>query len=109
MTIVFSDVKTILDRIIGDWEVEHGRAPQLSTHSDNFGWSNRAQLLNSTARGRRLIQPEFVGSADASEANLIRVLTNGLPFVPRMPAGGPFLSDEEILTIKTWIESGAPE
>lgn len=107
--VTFADIQSILDQAIQRWEDSHGRRPNLMTHSSNFGWGSRDQLLTSTARQFRLIQPELVGSADASDANIIKALTVGLPFVRRMPAGGPFLADADIARIEAWIEAGAPE
>ena len=106
----FAEVQRILNSAIEGWEDHHGRPPNLRVHSDDFGWASREQLLASTARGRRLIQPELVGAADASGANLVQALTNGIPpFIRRMPAGGPFLTEEDIAVIQAWIEAGAPE
>ena len=106
----FAEVQGILNSAVGAWEQQRGRPPDLTVHGTNFGWETREQLLASTARGRRLIQPDLIGATDASGANLVQALTNGIPpFVRRMPAGGPFLSDEDIGVIQAWIEAGAPE
>ena len=106
----FAEVQGILNSAVDAWEQHRGRPPNLSVHGTNFGWETRDQLFASTARGSRLIQPDLIGAADASGANLVQALTNGIPpFVRRMPAGGPFLSDADIGAIQAWIEAGAPE
>ena len=106
----FAKVQGILNSAVGAWEQQRGRPPNLTVHGTNFAWETREQLLASTARGHHLIQPDLIGAADASGANLVQALTNGIPpFVCRMPAGGPFLSDEDIGVIQAWIEAGAPE
>ena len=109
-TPTFTEVREILNSAVDAWEQQHGRAPNLRVHGTNFGWKTREELLAGTARRRRLIQSNLIGAADASRANLVQALTSGIPpFVRRMPACGPFLSDEDIGVIQAWIEAGAPE
>lgn len=106
--ISFKDVKNILDEAIRVWAIENDREANLSLHGNTFSWQSRDELLNAVARGRRLIQTELVGADDASQANLVLVLKNGLPpFIRRMPAGGPFVSNADIEKIQKWIEDGA--
>ena len=107
--ISFTDVKTILDRAIGAWRALNGRPPLLSTHGPEFGWGSLEELLQSEAFGNPLIQPDLIGTDRAAEANIIVALTHGLTGFPRMPVGGPFLSDEDIATIQMWIRSGCPQ
>jgi mono/diheme cytochrome c family protein len=47
------------------------------------------------------------GNADSS--NLVRAITIGFPFGPRMPPEGPSLSESSIRTIRAWINDGAKE
>lgn len=106
----FADVKAILEQAIVDWEAEHGRAPSLSLHGPTFGWETKDQLLESSARGRQLINAGLIGSGDASDANLVKVLLDGLPpFIRRMPAEGPYIDAEDVEKIQAWIENGAPD
>ena len=107
--ISFTDVKIILDKAIDAWRARSGRPPLLSTHGPEFGWSSLDELLQSEAFGNPLIQPNLIGTDRAAEANIIVALTHGLTGFPRMPAGGPFLSDEGIQTIQMWIKSGCPQ
>ncbi|WP_271595904.1 hypothetical protein [Bradyrhizobium sp. CCBAU 25360] len=107
--ISFTDVKTILDRAIDAWRERNGRPPLLSTHGPEFGWNSLDELLHSEAFGNPLIQPDVIGTDAAANANIIAALTHGLTGFPRMPVGGPFLSEEDVQTIETWIKAGCPQ
>jgi hypothetical protein len=119
MAAQFSDVKTILDKIISDWTTGNGGAPDLvgpSTHSNsNFGWANKQQLLSCAARGIQLIQPAIIGKPNlGATANLVVALTTGVRPFPPMPFGGLdsqngqylTINSPEIKTIISWIEGG---
>ncbi len=115
--VVWSRVKEILDKAIDAWRQERPNIPPhtsnediLKIHDDNFGWSSLEKLRDSTALGIRLIEPNKVGNNRGFETNLVRALREGIPGVaPRMPKGGPFLSNLEIAEIAHWIDSGMPE
>jgi mono/diheme cytochrome c family protein len=40
--------------------------------------------------------------------SVYKAVTGQFPGKPRMPYGGPYLSDCEISKIKTWVSNGAP-
>jgi hypothetical protein len=80
----------------------------------HFSWNTAAELLASTARGLRLIQPEVVGQNPPRgvDANLVQALIqgalkpDGVSRFPRMPDGGPYRSPEETSLIAQWIDEG---
>ena len=45
----------------------------------------------------------------AAETALIRSLRKGFGSIPKMPMGGPFVSEAKILDIEGWIDAGMPE
>ena len=106
----FTDVKGMLDGLMAQWANAHGRNPDLSVHSDaSFGWNTKEQLANSDGFGNVLIDPALVGNGKGNETNLAVALRTGVPGFPRMPLGGPFLSDEQIDYIVRWIDEGMPD
>jgi hypothetical protein len=123
MAAQFSDVKTILDKIVADWTTAAGGAPQFSAagnHGSAFLWQTAAQLLASSARGLPMIQPAIIGQPGMGHtANIVLALTVGAPkpgggpSYPPMPDGGLKLDNNflalaspEIQTIISWIEGG---
>ena len=106
----FNEVKAILDDAIELWREVNGEEPDLAGHGQNFGWGTRNQLLSSAPRGQLLIAQDQIGANAAETTNLVRVLRTGLPvFAPRMPRGGPFIPDEKIGRIASWIDDGCLE
>jgi hypothetical protein len=112
----FARVKEILAQAVAAWKQRTGTNPDLGTHGSAFppldGNYVKADLLNATARGRRLIQPEVVGNARGHEANLVVVLRSGIPAprpVRQMPSGGPFLAAPLVQEIEDWINAGCPD
>lgn len=100
----FARVKQILDGAIAGWQAANG-APDLSGHGPTFGWQTREGLLAAVGHGKRLIQPEVIGQPNAAQANLLVDLRVGFGN-RRMPDGGPYLSDAEIMEIEDWIRAG---
>lgn len=90
------------------WVTAKGRQPDFSSHGANFGWDTKAQLLAAVGHGRRLIQPELIGTPNADQANLIIDLKVGFGG-NRMPQGGPFIPDDKIAEIVQWIKDGCPD
>src|SRR5712691_4795547 len=112
----FQRVKEILASSVTAWKQRTGTNPDLGTHGPAFppldGNYAKADLLNATARGRRLIQPEVIGNGRGREANLVLVLRNGIAAprpVRQMPNGGPFLAAPLIQAIEDWINAGCPD
>jgi hypothetical protein len=105
----FSRIKEILDKVISDWDSSHHRRAILSKHDLGFGWSTRQQLLNSTAFDLPLITQDNINNRDGENANIVVALRTGVAPYPRMPIGGPYVSDSEINEIVDWINNGAPE
>ncbi len=103
----FSEVKAAMDAIIGRWTAQRGREPDLDVHFGDIRWGTPEQLLNSNAFGYDLIAPELRGNGRADETSLIRVLT-GTGGMPRMPLGGPYATDQEVATIRNWINGLPP-
>jgi hypothetical protein len=112
-------IKQILDQVVAAWKTKHHRDPDLAgKHGPTFGWSTKAELRAATVTNDDfgldhlpLIEPEKVGNNQGQTTNLVRVLKTGLGDlgVPRMPEGGPFLSDGEIKEIADWIDAGMPD
>lgn len=109
----FTRVKTILDKALSDWETANGGPPDLSGHN-NAGqppmtWTNAAELRAAWGKNVQLIQPEVVGNGRGADANIIIDLKKGLNGKPRMPIGGPYLTDAEIQEIVDWIDAGCAD
>jgi hypothetical protein len=110
-TVVFAEVKAILDQTIADWTAENGGPPDLlGAHlTANFSWNTADELKSSVARGLPLIQPDVIGQTPkkGASANLVLALKGMLPDgYPRMPLGGPYRTDAEIQVIIDWIDGG---
>ena len=95
-------VKDLLEGILGRWTARHGD-PAPGIH--DFYWDTPEKLANNKPYGRQLIEPGKAGR----ETNLVIFLRKGVGTLPRMPRGGPFLSEDEILDIERWIDTGMPE
>ncbi len=95
-------VKELLDGIMERWTTRHGD-PAPGIH--DYYWDSPENLANNKPYGRQLIEP----GKPASETNLVLFLRSGVRTIPRMPRGGPFLSDSEIQEIERWIDAGMPE
>jgi hypothetical protein len=105
----FVRVQEILDKIIADWSLQRERPPNLRRHGLQFGWRTKDELLRSVAFGKPLIDPAVVISKTGETANLIAALRTGAAPFPRMPLGGPFVGEPEILEIIDWINCGTPD
>ena|SRR5690349_4911417 len=107
MPTTFARVQEILKSALTAWQDKHHRPPDLTVHGNTFGWDTCDQLLQSSAFDLPLIAPDLIGNGKAGQTNLIVALKIGVPGFPRMPKGGPFLSDPEIAEIADWIDGGA--
>ncbi|MBR1070770.1 hypothetical protein ABIF65_011668 [Bradyrhizobium japonicum] len=109
----FVDIQTILNDALERWRERVGTPPQIGIHSDGFGWSSKEQILQATAFGMQLIDPNYVGNGQGHMTNLVLSLRTGVPagagFWPRMPKAGPFISDANIQVIEDWINEGTPD
>lgn len=113
----FAEVKVVLESAIAGWRQKHGNAvPNLTgRHNDpNFGWATKAQLLNATAKGFRLIDPDKIGKnpGQGKDTNLVTALMDpdGVDDNGQMPDGGPFLKPApNIQKIIDWIDGGCPD
>jgi hypothetical protein len=77
----------------------------ISCHSNgSLNFSSYKNLLNSTGSqyGTDIVTPE-----DANASGLVDKIEANPRFGARMPTGGPFLSGNEIETIRAWINEGA--
>jgi hypothetical protein len=95
-------VKELLDDIMERWIARHGE-PALGIH--DYWWDTPQELANNKPYGRQLIEPGQPGS----ETQLVVFLRRGIGTIPRMPRGGPFLSEAKIQEIESWIDAGMPE
>lgn len=105
----FARVQEILDKIVADWSLEHERPPNLRRHGLSFGWRTKDELLQSSAFGKPLIDPAVICGKAGDTANLVVALRTGVSPFPKMPLGGPFAGEPEILEIVDWINSGTPD
>jgi hypothetical protein len=109
-TVVFSEIKPILDQAIADWTTVWGGPPDLlGVHATTkFSWNTALELKNSVARGLPLIQPGVIGQNPplGATANLVVALKTGVAGYPRMPKDGPYRTDAEIQMIIDWIDGG---
>lgn len=104
----FPRIKDILDRGMAAWEAANGPA-NLAGHGATFKWTTKAELMAAVGHGKRLIQPELVGS-DGTKTNLVIDLRTGISSPAlRMPKGGPFIPDSEVQEIVDWINQGCPD
>lgn len=115
MSILFEDVKAVLDYCVGEdanWRriaLKHHNRGSATPDPNLFGWNTEEQLLNAKARGNWLINPEFRGNGKGDKTNLVRILTQpeGLFGYPRMPLIGNKIDREsnECRTIIEWIDN----
>ncbi|WP_342737099.1 hypothetical protein [Bradyrhizobium sp. B117] len=104
----FLRVKEILDQGMATWQQANGEA-DLSGHGASFKWDTKANLLAAIGHGKRLIQPELIGH-DGASTNLVVDLRTGISSPAlRMPKGGPFIPDPQVLEIVDWINQGCPD
>ena len=96
-------VKEILEGVMARWERREGRKGLPGIH--DYYWESPEHLAGDTSMGRRFIEPGVAGE----DTYLVQALRRGLGTIPRMPMGGPFLSEEEIGEIARWIDDGMPE
>jgi hypothetical protein len=98
-----------MNSILGRWSTAHGYVPDLNEiHYGDIRWGTANELLNSNAFGYPFIAPELRGNGRANVTNLVRVLSGTHPEMPRMPRGGPYATDQEIATIRNWINGLPP-
>ena len=95
-------VKELLDGAIQRWTARHGE-PAPGIH--DYHWETPQKLASNKPCGRQLIEPGKPGR----ETNLVMFLRKGVGTIPRMPRGGPYLSEDEIAEIESWIDAGMPE
>ena len=98
----WSRVKELMDGIMARWVARHG-PPVPGIH--DYYWDTAQKLASNKPYGRQLIEPGVPGK----DTQLVLFLKSGVRTIPRMPRGGPFMSDEEIEEIISWIDSGMPE
>ena len=96
-------VKETLDRVMERWEHREGRMGLPGLH--DYHWESPQHLANDSAMGKKFIEPGVPGE----ETNLIISLRRGFGSIPKMPMGGPFIPEETIREIATWIDNGMPE
>lgn len=107
--ISFVRVKEILSGAVAAWEKRTGDFAILTKHDPGFSFATKADLLQSQAFGFQLVSPDDITNQTGATANLVVALRTGVNGFPRMPIGGPFLSDAEIDEIVDWIDNGAPD
>ena len=96
-------VQEILAEIMQRWERREKRRGLPGIHG--YYWDTPQELAQDEAMGMKFIEPGLPGS----ETALVVSLRRGLGSIPKMPMGGPFLSEGEIQEIERWIDAGMPE
>ena len=102
-TVYWPRVKEILDGLMARWEERRGRKPLPGIH--RYYWNSPEQLANDVLSGIRAIEPGVPGR----ETALIRALARSIGTWGKMPLRGPFLSEDELDEIVSWIDCGMPE
>ncbi len=102
-TVYWPRVKEILDDLMARWEVRRGRRPLPGIH--RFYWDSPQQLANDVLSGIRAIEPGVPGR----ETAFIRSLARAIGTWGKMPLRGPFLSEDELDEIVSWIDAGMLE
>ena len=96
-------VKEILDGIMERWKERRGRDPLPGIH--RYYWDSPQQLAECVLSGIRAIEP----GVPARETQFVRSLARTVGTWGRMPLRGPFLPEDEIDEIVSWIDAGMPE
>ena len=96
-------VKEILDGIMERWKERRGRDPLPGIH--RYYWDSAQQLAECVLSGIRAIEP----GVPARETQFVRSLARTVGTWGRMPLRGPFLPEDEIDEIVSWIDAGMPE
>ena len=101
--VYWSRIKEILDGLMARWVERRGRNPLPGIH--RFYWETPQELAESVLSGIRAIEPGVPGR----ETQFVRSLARSVGTWGRMPLRGPFLAEEEIDEIVSWIDAGMPE
>ena len=64
----------------------------------------RDQFVNGPIYGKVPVIP-----GKPSESFLVQILAGSVDATPRMPTGGPYITDEDLQFIRDWIDAGAPD
>lgn len=96
-------VKELLDDVMQRWERREKRRGLPGIH--DYYFDTPQHLANDSAMGMKFIEEGVPGA----ETALVVSLRRGLGSIPKMPMGGPFLKEDEILEIERWIDNGMPE
>ena len=102
-TVYWPRVKEILDGIMERWKRRRERDPLPGIH--RYYWSSPQELTECVLSGTRAIEPGVAGR----ETQFVRALARSVGTWGRMPLRGPFLSEDEIDEIVSWIDAGMPE
>jgi mono/diheme cytochrome c family protein len=102
-TVYWPRIKEILDHLMERWEERRGRKPLPGIH--RYYWESSEQLANDVLSGIRAIEPGVPGRQTA----FVRSLERTIGTWGKMPLRGPFLSEEELDEIVSWIDSGMPD
>ena len=96
-------VQEILAEIMNRWEKRTGRRGLPGIHG--FYWDTPQELAGDSSMSMTFIEE----GVPASETALIISLRRGLGTIPKMPMGGPFVKEDEVQEIESWIDNGMPE
>jgi hypothetical protein len=109
----YSDIARLLDASIGGPDVDIG------AHGAFWRTLSRDQFVTYQVFGSvALLSRDDAGQFDPDNSTLVMALEGRAPFgrdvgvpgarYPRMPAGFPPMSSDDIRTIRGWISSGCP-
>ena len=95
-------VQEILAGIMSRWEARAGRKGLPGIHG--YYWDSPEELARDSSMSMRFIEPGM----PAKETALVIALRQGLGSIPKMPMGGPFVKEDEVMEIERWIDGGMP-
>ena len=102
--VYWSRIKEILDGFNGPLGRAPGQKPSSWDSPVSTGETPQ-ELAESVLSGIRAIEPGVPGR----ETQFVRSLARSVGTWGRMPLRGPFLAEEEIDEIVSWIDAGMPE
>ena len=106
----FAELQTFMTQTM----TELGGSAEFAPHGVFWQTLSYDQCVNGNMPGIAGAPVKILVSGASSQSNIIHALKGEGIFAPggrfrRMPAGGPYFSEEQIKEIADWIEAGCPE